>query len=315
MFNYTCDGGKLWRGTLVLETVRQLCKAKRVSFKSKTGPAVVLGWCVEILQACFLVADDIMDKSETRRGQPCWYKLPEVQLDGINDALILESFIYFLLKKHFGPPKGDPTLYIALVELYHEVALQTQLGQMMDLLSNPQGQKGPDLLRTFSPDMHKNIVLFKTAYYTFYLSLASGMFICGAAAKEQLAAAQEVALRLGEKFQIEDDFLDCFADPEVLGKVGTDIQDHKCSWLVVQALKRVDEDQRKLLETHYGHEEPASIAKVKELYAELKLPEVYDQQEEESYQQCMDLINKASKTGLPTSIFVPILNKIHRREK
>ena len=32
----------------------------------------VLGWCIEWLQAWLLVADDIMDESQTRRGQPCW---------------------------------------------------------------------------------------------------------------------------------------------------------------------------------------------------------------------------------------------------
>ena len=47
---------------------------------------------------------------------------------------------------------------------------------------------------------------------------------------------------------MKDDFLDCFGDPAVTGKIGTDIEDNKCSWLVVQALARVTPQQRALLE-------------------------------------------------------------------
>jgi geranylgeranyl pyrophosphate synthase len=62
--------------------------------------AMAMGWCIEWLQAFFLVADDMMDHSITRRGQPCWYKLPHVGLNACNDCIVLEACIYKILKKH-----------------------------------------------------------------------------------------------------------------------------------------------------------------------------------------------------------------------
>ena len=47
---------------------------------------------------------------------------------------------------------------------------------------------------------------------------------------------------------VQDDYIDCFGDPALTGKVGTDIEDNKCSWLVVQALSRASDEQRSLLE-------------------------------------------------------------------
>lgn len=51
--------------------------------------AAALGWCIEFLQAFFLVADDLMDDSVTRRGQPCWFRLPEVKTIAVNDRYAL----------------------------------------------------------------------------------------------------------------------------------------------------------------------------------------------------------------------------------
>ena len=83
-----------------------------------------LGWLTELLQAFFLVSDDIMDSSITRRGEPCWYKKPGVGMIAINDAFMLESAIYLILKKHF---RIHPA-YLDLIELFHEVTWQTETG-------------------------------------------------------------------------------------------------------------------------------------------------------------------------------------------
>ncbi|KAK2082047.1 hypothetical protein P7K49_039617 [Saguinus oedipus] len=65
---------------------------------------------------------------------------------------------------------------------------------------------------------------------------------------------------MGEFFQILDDYLDLFGDPSVTGKVGTDIQNNKCSWLVVQCLQRSTLEQRQILKKNYGQKEADKVA-------------------------------------------------------
>ncbi|KAK0215327.1 Polyprenyl synthetase-domain-containing protein [Armillaria nabsnona] len=83
--------------------------------------AAVLGWGIELLRAFFLVSDDMMDSSITRRCQPCWYPAPEVGQIAINDSFMLEAAIYYLLKRHF---RGE-SYYVDILELlvYLPVAL------------------------------------------------------------------------------------------------------------------------------------------------------------------------------------------------
>lgn len=271
--------------------------------------SATLGWCTELLQAFFLVSDDIMDSSHTRRGSPCWYLMPTVGMIAINDSFMLESSIYLLLKKHFRPLP----CYVDLLELFHEVTFQTELGQLCDLLTAPEDKVD---LASFSLAKFTFIVIYKTAYYSFYLPVALSLHLLGLATDSNLKQAEAILIPLGEYFQAQDDYLDNYGKPEVIGKIGTDIQDNKCSWLVNQALKRASPEQRKVLEENYGRKDKAMELEVKRVFDELKLDEVYRAFEEEKVAKLREMIAKVDESeGLKKEVFELYLGKIYKRDR
>ncbi|NXJ86128.1 FPPS synthase, partial [Trogon melanurus] len=256
-----------------------------------------------------------------------------IGLDAINDAFLLESSVYRLLKKYCR----EQPYYVNLLELFLQTGYQTELGQTLDLITAPVSQV--DLSR-FSEQRYKTIVKYKTAFYSFYLPVAAAMYMTGIDSKEEHDNAKAILLEMGEFFQIQvrggsaaprglvrcwlrhsrvsicaqDDYLDCFGDPELTGKVGTDIQDNKCSWLVVECLRRVTPDQRRILEENYGCKEPEKVAKVKELYESLGMRAAFQEYEESSYRRLQDLIEKHA-SRLPKEIFLGLARKIYKRQK
>lgn len=103
-------------------------------------------------------------------------------------------------------------------------------------------------LNRYTIATYMRIVTYKTAFYTFYLPVACGLRLAGVEDPAAFKLAEDICVTMGQYFQIQDDYLDCFGDPEVIGKIGTDIEDNKCSWLVVQALDRASKDQRAVIE-------------------------------------------------------------------
>lgn len=269
----------------------------------------ILGWLTELLQAFFLVSDDIMDGSITRRGQPCWYRQEGVGMIAINDAFMLESAIYVILKKHF---RSHPA-YADFLDIFHETTWQTELGQLCDLITAPEDNVD---LNNFSMEKYTFIVKYKTAYYSFYLPVALALYYIQVASPKNLKQCEDILIPLGEYFQIQDDYLDAFGSPETIGKIGTDIQDNKCSWLVNQALTMVTPEQRKLLDEAYGRKDSALEAKVKALYNDLKLEQHYLKFEEERVGHLRQQIDSVDESeGLKKEIFSAFLDKIYKRSK
>lgn len=301
-------GGKLNRGLSVIDTYKLVLDKKELT-KDEYKKVAVLGWTVELLQAFFLVADDIMDAAYTRRGNPCWYKTPGVGMIAINDAFIIESCIYILLRKYF---KGTP-YYLNLVELYHDVTFDTELGQLVDLITAPEDSVD---LSKFSMDKYMYIVTYKTAFYSFYLPVALGLYLADKATESNLAQCKKVLLPLGAYFQVQDDYLDCYGDPKVIGKIGTDIQDNKCGWLINTALLKATADQRAVLDANYGKKDQAAEAKIKEVFKEIDVAKFYHEYEEETVTELRALIEKTDESqGLKKEVFTAFLNKIYKRQK
>merc|ERR1711871_1908584 len=156
-----------------------------------------------------------------------------------------------------------------------------EFGQLLDLTSQEQG--GAIDLTRFTMERYCSIVKYKTAFYSFYAPVALGMIMAGVTDKSLYDKAREVLCIMGEYFQIQDDYLDCYGTPEQIGKVGTDIQDNKCSWLVVTALAKCNATQKRTLLKNYGKDDPACIEAVKNLYGKLNLAKQYHEYEEASY--------------------------------
>lgn len=304
MLDYNVPGGKLNRGLSVVDSYK-LLKGEELT-NDEVFLACALGWCIEWLQAYFLVLDDIMDSSHTRRGQPCWFRLPKVGLIAVNDGILLRNHIPRILKKHF---RGKP-YYVDLLDLFNEVEFQTASGQMIDLITTLVGEKD---LSKYSLSIHRRIVQFKTAYYSFYLPVACALLMFGENLDNHVAV-KDILIEMGTYFQVQDDYLDNFGAPEVIGKIGTDIEDFKCSWLVVKALELSNEDQKKVLNENYGKVDPACVAKVKELYNALKLQDVFAEYENKSYEKLISSI-EAHPSKPVQAVLKSFLGKIYKRQK
>eukprot|EP01116_Phalansterium_solitarium_P013934 TRINITY_DN31394_c0_g1_i1.p1 TRINITY_DN31394_c0_g1~~TRINITY_DN31394_c0_g1_i1.p1 ORF type:complete len:364 (+),score=132.33 TRINITY_DN31394_c0_g1_i1:29-1093(+) len=313
LLNENVPGGKLNRGLSVEHSLRQLVEGRQLT-SGESFKARVLGWCIELLQAFFLVADDIMDSSVTRRGKPCWYRQPHpmgnspsetIGTTAINDSFILESLIYRVLRRHF---REEP-YYADICDLFHDVTLKTTYGQLLDLTSNLPG--GRVDLSLFTLDNYYRIVKYKTAFYSFQLPVALAMLLAGLRSTAVNDAADAILLPMGEYFQIQDDFLDCYGAPEVIGKIGRDIEENKCSWLICQALLHASPDQRAQLEEHYGRDAPEHVVVVKKIFADINVTKIFKDYEESSYQA---LVARIQQTHcLPRGVFLDFLSKIYKR--
>ncbi|KFZ21436.1 hypothetical protein V502_02934 [Pseudogymnoascus sp. VKM F-4520 (FW-2644)] len=299
LFTNTSGGNQL-RGRSVLDTGSILNGHDLTT--TQIEELLVLGSLIEFFHAAYVVWDDIMDGSTTRRGQPCWYCRESVGMAAINDACLLKSVIGVILKKRFR----DHPAYVDFIELFSEASLRTELGQHCDLMAST------NLLRLdqFNWDKYDFITANKTAYYSVYVPLTIPHLYLGLATPKKLGKLYEVSMMFGLICQARDDVLDVYGDPLDTGKIGTDIQENKCTWLSVEALQHCDVEQKRVLENCYGSQEREDILKVQAVFEELNLVKLFGNWDKEMLAKLDTVIEQVSKeAGLKKEIFSGLVSK------
>ncbi|XP_029175919.1 farnesyl pyrophosphate synthase 2-like [Nylanderia fulva] len=305
VLHYNVPGGKKTRAMALIYTYKLLAPIDQLT-EENIRLARILAWCLELVGSFILVYDDILDQSLIRRNQTCWYLHNDIGLAAMNDGLLMECVTNLLIKKHF---KGKE-YYMDIVETFQEIIFMTAIGQAIDIFSFNFGKK-PNL-DLYTMDRFNNIAEYKCSYYTYILPVTLAMHLAGVRDPEKLRQTKTMLLEMGHFYQVQDDYMGCYAKSEVVGKTNTDIQEGKCTWLIVMALQRATSEQRKILDECYGSSDPEKVQRVVQIYNDLGLPNMYSMYEKETYNLLVTHIQQMS-CGLSPDLFLLLLNRMYRR--
>lgn len=233
-------------------------------------PALRAAAALELLQACALLHDDVMDESDTRRGKPAAHRrfaaahrgagwLGDAERFGEGSAILLGDLCLswadeMLYRSGFGPDALGRAKVV-----YDRMRTELMAGQYLDLLEQARG--GGSQQRALL------VVRYKSAKYTIERPLHLGGTLAGAD-PSYLAALSDYGLPLGDAFQLRDDVLGVFGDPAHTGKpAGDDLREGKRTLLVAAALERATPDQAHVLRAGLGdaHLSPESIEELRQI--------------------------------------------------
>jgi geranylgeranyl diphosphate synthase, type I len=220
------------------------------------------GAALELFQAAALLHDDVMDASDTRRGEPTAHRAFEARHAaagwsgsaarfGVSAAILLGDLCLVACQREIagavaGLPADRATAARALFD-----AMQTEVvvGQYLDVLvqAEPWGQDPAT-----DEERARAVLRAKSARYSVERPLVLGALLAGAA-PGGVEAVSAAGLPLGEAFQLRDDVLGVFGDPSVTGKpAGDDLREGKRTVLVARTMASASPADRDLLVARLG---------------------------------------------------------------
>lgn len=243
------NGGKRIRPALTLLA----CSLFSDNINKAIKPAIGM----ELFHNFTLLHDDIMDNAEVRRNQPTVHKKWNENVAILSgDAMLIES--YKLISK------VDPKTLPLAIDLFNTTALEVCEGQQYDM----DFENRLDVV----VDEYIEMIRLKTSVLI-AACLKLGAMIAGATIEEQ-NHLYNFGIQIGLGFQLKDDYLDSFGNPEVFGKkIGGDIIANKKTYLLIKSLELANIEQKDLLLSLINNEENPEIKidKVKKVYSELQV--------------------------------------------
>jgi len=239
--------------------VRPVCTlAAAELFGTATDEAINQAIAVEVFHNFTLVHDDIMDEAPLRRGHATVHKKWDENTGILSgDAMIILAYQY--LSKNTGDR------FEKLFSNFNKTAIQVCEGQQYDMDFEQKS--------TVSLDEYLGMIELKTAVLLGE-SLRLGATIAGASDTD-LDLIYEFGKNFGIAFQLQDDILDLYGDPEKFGKqVGGDVIACKKTYLFAKAHAIANEDQKSELVAIYNDtnvEDAEKIEKVKTIFDNLDI--------------------------------------------
>lgn len=206
-------GGKRLRPVLTLVTAEIF----NCDYKKALGAAL----SIEVFHNFSLIHDDIMDDAPLRRGQSTVHEKWDINTGILSgDAMLIMAYQLF--------ENYEAQTFQALAKLFSKTALQVCEGQQYDIDFETRDD--------VTINEYLKMIEYKTAVLV-GAAMKMGAIVAGASINEQ-QLIYDFGKNLGIAFQLQDDYLDAFGDPETFGKqVGGDIIENKKTYLYLKALE------------------------------------------------------------------------------
>lgn len=230
---------------------------------------------IEVYHNYTLLHDDLMDRADMRRGKSTVHKVWN------DNTAILSGDTMLVLAYQFMADSGSEHLK-EVIDLFSLTALEICEGQQLDMEF--------ELRNDVEEEEYIEMIRLKTAVLL-AASLKIGAILAGATT-EDAQRLYNFGMNLGVAFQLQDDLLDVYGDPEVFGKkIGGDILCNKKTYMLIKALAGADKSQREELNRWLSAEEydqSAKIDAVTELYNQLNIRGVCENKMREYYTLAME---------------------------